>query len=509
MGPKRVKLIAGALLLAGAIAAWPAPSLASPTDEPITVPAQDPGERLVSEFYNDLFDGRYSEALAVTDKLQVDPDNKKGQAVLATFRASALFGLKRDKEARQLMDRAEQLVPGWPEPSKTMFISGLITKRFDISADMIDQLIAKSPQTVLEIDLDSVFDLLRNQPKGEDRRNDDRRVNLARIGFGGDRAGDYFAARAVRILVKRGDTAGAAQLLGRIDDPQLIENMLIQKRFSALWPQLTKAAGPHLSNVRASSIASAESAFAAKPEDHEALQGYINALRHGGRVPDAIALRAKLPDTSGAMSSADEQMGWAVNSVALALHQAGRNADADALFALLNDSPMANGGWRVSMIINRLELLVQDGKFEQAAGLLDATEAFTKDHGSPYAKQLVRRLRYCTLSSLGKKAEASQLLPDMLAHADDAIEATVDGLLCGGEIDKAEQVAVQGLNDKDSDKREDFEADFVRALQPVPLTADDPSQWQGHWIELKRRPAIAAAYARLGRDMPADLLPPK
>src|SRR5205085_174392 len=86
---------------------------------------------------------------------------------------------------------------------------------------------------------------------------------------------------------------------------------------------------------------------------------------------------AARPDSSAAMSSADEQMGWAVNNVALAMHQAGRGADADALFALLNEAPAENAGWRVSMIINRLELLVSDGKFDEAARLLDTTEAFT------------------------------------------------------------------------------------------------------------------------------------
>lgn len=506
MKPQRVGLIA---FMFASAAALSAPSVASPTNEPIAVTEQNPAERLIGEYFDHLYALRYAEALAVADQIPVDPDNAKGQAYIAGLRASALIGLKRDKDAHQQMDRAEQLAPGWAEPSRMVFIAGLIAKRFDISADMIDRLIAKGPETLSDLDADDVSFFLRNEPKGEDRRNDDRRVNLARAGFGGDSDGDYFAARAVRILLKRGDTAGAAQLLGRIDDPMSIEDMLIQNRYSALWSQLAKMAGPHLANVRASSMASAERAFTAKPDDHDLLQSYANALRHGGRLQDAIALRSRLPDSSAAMSSADEQMGWAVNNVALAMHQAGRGADADALFALLNEAPAENAGWRVSMIINRLELLVSDGKFDEAARLLDTTEAFTKDHGSPYAQQLVRRLRYCTLSSLRKKAEAAQILPDMLAHSDDAIQATVDGLLCAGDLDKAEQLTLQGLSHKDSDKREGFESDFVRALQPVPLTSDDPSVWANAARALRKRPAIAAAYAKLGRDMPADLLPPK
>jgi hypothetical protein len=159
------------------------------------------------------------------------------------------------------------------------------------------------------------------------------------------------------------------------------------------------------------------------------------------------------------------------------------------------------------MIINRLEMLVTGGKFEKAATLIDATELSAKNDGNAYAQQLVRRLRYCILSSLGKKEDAAAILPDVLKHADDALQPTVDGLLCGGETDKAEQLVLQALSTADKDKREKFEELFVRALQPVLLTDDDPSVWQGRWAALRKRPAIAREYQRLGRDMPAELLP--
>ena len=159
------------------------------------------------------------------------------------------------------------------------------------------------------------------------------------------------------------------------------------------------------------------------------------------------------------------------------------------------------------MIINRLEMVVTSGKFDRAAALLDAAEFSARNDGNPYAQQLVRRLRFCTLSSLGKKDAAAKLLPDVLAHADDALEPTVEGLLCAGEIDKAEQLWLKALNDKDESKRQSFEEDFVHELQPAQLTDDEPYFWWNSWKSLRQRPAIAAAYERLGRDLPTDLLP--
>ncbi len=73
--------------------------------------------------------------------------------------------------------------------------------------------------------------------------------------------------------------------------------------------------------------------------------------------------------------------------------------------------------------------------------------------------------------------------------------------MCAGEIDKAEKLAL-ALLEKDA-----FHEDFIRLLQAQPPTSDDPSDWQGGWTTLRQRPAIAAAFDRLGRDMPKHLLP--
>ena len=164
---------------------------------------------------------------------------------------------------------------------------------------------------------------------------------------------------------------------------------------------------------------------------------------------------------------------------------------------MLNDAPMENDNWRVSMLINRLELLVGDGKFDQALSLMERT---AKAPGSPYAEQLVRRLRFCTLGRLGRKDEMAKLRVDLMSHAKDAPGATIDGLLCVSDVDAAEKLALESL------KNDSFHEDFVRQLQAKPLTSDDPSVWAGAWRSLRQRPAIVAEFNRLGRDLPAALL---
>jgi tetratricopeptide (TPR) repeat protein len=357
---------------------------------------------------------------------------------------------------------------------------------------------------VREIDPQLLGFFLRKEPEGEARRNEDRRIALAQLGYGmNDGTGEWIAADAVGFLVKRGDLGPAAELVRYISDPRAVEDMLIQRRYSGLWPQLEEIAGPHLEAVRKAHVATARRHYA-QDTNAEGLQHLANALRQAGMLDEAIALRSKLPDTADRWSSADEMTGWAANNIAYALHEAGRPDDADRLFAMLNEAPMPKEYWRVSMKINRLELLVLDGKFDKALALVEPT---AKVDGSPYADQLVRRLRYCTLARLDRPEEAAKYLPDLLAHVDDAPGPTIDGLLCAGLIDRAEEVALTALKNPDEKRRVSFEADFVRQLQRHRLTSDDPSLWQERWQDLRRRPRIASEFDRLGRDMPEAILP--
>lgn len=463
-------------------------------------------EALFDQYFEQLYAARFDEALKSAGKIKLDDDNRQGRAILNTMKAAALIGLKRDAEAQRLFAEAEKLAPHSAALSRIAFDTTLATERFEIAAVYFDQMIARSPDLVREMRPEAVWHFLRNEPKDQKRRNDDRRVALAQLGYGGE-DGDFLAGRAIEILVARGDTAGAHDLLRYIDDPRTVEDMLIQKRLQSIWPMLEERAGARLEKVRATSARAAEAAYEANPNSSEKLHELVNALRHAGRYADAIALRSKLPAAREAMAEADEHMGWAVNNIALALHESKRAGEADRLFALLNEAPMktGEGRWRVSMIINRIELLVADGKFDQAQTLMQATEASAAKDGNPYAQQLVRRLKFCTLSGLGRKDEAAKIFPQMMAHAKDALHATVDGLICAGELDKAEQLLLEALRGEDSD---DFQRQFVRSLQARPLTSDDPSIWHDRWAALRQRPAIAAEFNRLGRDMPEQYLPP-
>ena len=388
----------------GSPAAASIQSATSPSSAATSGAGPDSREKLLSDYTSAMFDHRYDQALRSLDEIKVDSGNRNGRALLDAMRASAMLGLRRRAEADKLIAEAEQLAPDMPEPSSILLLGGLVTENIDIAADSLDRLIARFPDVVRELDWEQVRYLLQKEPKGQERGNEDRRIALARLGFGGDsERGHSMADNGVHLLVKRGDMSGAAELLPYVKEPDMLEDMLIQKRFAPLWPRVEQLAGPHLDTVRAASIGSARKIYDANPDDPEAAQNLVNALRHAGRYDDAIALGSSLPKTSEEMAKVGEQTGWLVNNVAFALFEAGRADEADRLFALLNEASVTDGKWRVSMKINRLELLVLGGEFARALPLLDLAEDSAKNEGSPYARQLVRRLKYCTYIRTGHR----------------------------------------------------------------------------------------------------------
>lgn len=490
----------GALIAIAAAQNVPAPVRASASL------AQQPEEKtpdineLIEEYLEHLDRRRFEDALVTAGQISPDKLNRQGVAIVSAMRAGALLGLKKDEESLRLFRQADSDAPNVEFISTVQFIAGAMANKPEVALEALDRMIGRFPDAVRSLDRITVYYVLRREPKDQQKRNDDRTIGLAQLGFDGDE-GDSLTFEAVEILLKRGDIAGATDLLQYIDEPQLIKDLLVRKRFAALWPAVEARAGPHLENVRNSSTSKARIAYDAEPADTQKLHFLVYALRHAGRLDEAIALSSKLPATSEAMAAADEQMGFAVNHVALSLYSAGRPDEADQLFALLNNAPMTSGRWRVSTKINRLMLLVGAGKVAQALPLLDDTEASARDDGNDYARQLVRAFKYCTMSGLGKTDEAAKLLPELMNHAEDARSATIDGLVCAGKVDEAEKFALVSL------ANDDFESSFVGQLQSNRFKSDNPSVWEKGWKALRQRPAIAKEFERLGRDMPEAFRP--
>jgi tetratricopeptide (TPR) repeat protein len=477
---------------------WMAAALA-PTillaQSPPPVVAEASDENIFADYDKFLWARQFDQALDAAKRLP--SATADDEAVAKGLQAAALLGLKRDDEAMGLLEQVEKLAPLNPYPSFNLVNGAVFANRPDIAVGALDRMIARYPDVVRDIKFDLIHYILESTEKTDRERSDDRRIALARLGYGGDTStGDFFAQRAVEILARRGDMAGAAELVQYIDDPGRVEIFLIDRRYEALWPGLDKRVWPGMTNIKESSVKTAQEAYAADPENDDNLQLLIEAYREADRYDELLALRPKLPSTREEMAVASENMGWAVNHFATALHELGREEEADQLMAMLTEVPREGAGWRVGMIINRLENLVQDNKLDKALAVMTMTEQSAAKDGNDYARQLVRRLKYCTLIGLNRRADADQILPVVLSHAADTYTATVEALMCGGLVDQAEAMTLEAMKDDKS------RTNLLFALQKPKLKSSDPSIWRKRWIDLRAKPRIAAEFDRLGRDLP-------
>lgn len=453
---------------------------------------------VVDQTIDKIFDGKAADALRTIDGLLVEVDDREAKGYLMALRGLALLALKKPTEARAAFDEGTKLAPQSPAVARLRFIGGLYFDAREEASLGLDRLIAAFPDVVHELSEEDVWGYLSMKEGKGLKAVDDQRIGLAQIGFGGN-SGDYLAVRAIELLIKRGQIAEAKALVPHIDDRSALEEALIQKKFAPVWQAIESHAGPRMTRVEDEAVRLARIDFDEKPDDPKKLNVLISALREARRYQEAIDVGSKFAVSPLEMAKVDEQGGWVVNGHAMSLYRAKRFAEGDARFAALNAAH--DEYWIVSTKINRLGALVKTGRYSEANRLIAVTEESAKNQGTDYARQLVRRLKLCIFHHIGRTAEARALLAEVKTKAPDAPAATVEGLLCIGDIDAAEKVVLETLSGDDG------HAPMLLDLQRHPLGSGDPSEWRKSWQVLRDRPAVSAAFDKVGRDLPDAMYP--
>lgn len=436
------------------------------------------------------------------DKLATNPAEHGGAALL---RGTALYVLGRVAEGDAAFDAAERLLPDEPHIAEVRFSLTCAIGDLPRATAALDHLLSAFPDVARGESTDLIFRFLHAlRQTGKADEADRLTVALARIGYGGDDVAtrDEMAKSAATIALKAGDSDTARTLATRVTAPGTLIALLTDRRFEALWDPIAAQAGPHLERARALAVADAERNFAATPT-MAARRALIAIDRQTRRYAQADRLGAEVGADAASLAALDEVGGWVVNDHALTLHSLGRRDGAEARFAALLALPIAERPWLISMLINRLELLVRDKRYAEALPHLDAADRAAASYGSGYARQLLRRLRVCTLAGLGRKAEAEAALTDTLSHAADAPGPTIDALLCTGRDDEAATRLAALLAD------DEHREDAIDAVQPPDTRVEeDPSLWTEGYTRIASRPVVAAALAKVGRVLPEALRPP-
>ena len=493
----------GLMLLAAVSAAGTSPLYAAPAYA--ALPVADAYDDLAADFAKvdaDVQAGRFQEALKRIDrilkgKLAKEPEQR---ATFLSMRAILLAGLDRRAEAEAALTEAESLDAGAEIVVGTRFNVAVMVQDLDRATTALRGLATRYPQVLRTFDSESVLWPVRATYQLKRVSESDRiALMLVRADYAADEPDtrNWLNVAAIRALMAADELGPAAAIALSLGNASSVMAVLTERRYARLWEPVEAQLTPGLANVHTRAIEAAERVATASPDSAAARLGLFSAYEGAGRIADADALGAKVGATREAMAALDEQDGWLVNNYAQLLRDRGRGAEAEARFAAMRAIRIEEKPWLINMIINRLGDVVQAGNWKQALALDTEAGALAADYGSPYAQQLVRALSLCARHRGQPGGDIAALLAAVKAKADDAPLATLDALICLGQLDAAETIWI------DAFQSDQWREQAIERMQPAAARQpENATVWDEGRDQLRARPAVQAAFAKVGRVLP-------
>ncbi|PVM92378.1 hypothetical protein DDF62_04310 [Caulobacter radicis] len=309
-----------------------------------------------------------------------------------------------------------------------------------------------------------------------------------------------WALREAKVAADAGDMTLASAALSRATDPYVMMTVYQDRRFERLWPEMEAAGRFDWRAREAARLVGVDERIAREPRRLELVVERIQILRTLQRYDEARAVGADYVERMKrrkAFDDQDEQKAWVLYAYASALGDLGQTAPAETALA-----DGARGPDKISQNVNRAAMLLTLNRPAEALAALDRIPA---DYGSPYGRMVTASNRLCALALLDRRPEAEAQLARLLPDWRDAPGAAVEGLACLQRDDEAAALLVRWL--EDPALRDGALAGF-RTGRPSPgaqaVAAKAPAYLRRQ-SELKQRPEVQAALARVGRPLAYDL----
>jgi len=456
----------------------------------------------------DLEAGRFVPALKRLDRILKSRTAQQPElrAVLLAMRAVLLGGLDRRAEAEAAMAEAETLGPGLEIVPITRLSIAVMLQDIDRAVAAIRKLAAEHPKAMADMDTDTGLWAIRALNERKRSAEADRvALVLVRTDFAVNNLDtrSWLEVSAIRALMAAGDNGPAAAIALSLENAPALVTLLTDRRYAPLWEPVEAQLKPGLSNIHARAIEAAERFAAASPNSPQARLSQFTAYMEAGRIAEAEALAAKTGATAEAMAALDEQGGWLVNNHALLLRDLGKGTEAEARFAAMRAITIGDKPWLINMVINRLSDLVQSGNWTRALALDTEAGTLAAEYGSPYAQQLVRTYSLCARHRGQSGGDTTALLATVKDKSADAPLATMDAMICIGQLDAAETLLVEALGS------EQWRDSAIETMQPAAARAvpANPTVWDQGRETLEKRPAVQAAFGKVGRILPERFWP--
>jgi len=420
-------------------------------------------------------------------------------------RAMVLGALDRHAEAVVAVEEAIRLMPDYAGPLLTAAQIYLYSNNPELASDALIRASEIDPQDVRRAgDYEAIGLLNRLDAIRDHKRARLLADRLLAIGWTGSGvvSRSQLAFRVIRQAMSEGDVARARLLLPSLLQPGASYQLLADRSYSAIWPDLEKEGGPNLSGRWSLYMAEARKRWLANGELERGVD-YASALQSAGDLDTLIA--EFLPRFDKPL---DPQRDWPLLFIAPKLVNAlmtlGRTDDALGVYKHASQAwPIGSSANALNIYANEANALLYADRPAEALARIDA--AIADSHRWPGEVNVdaiggMHQTRACALHALGRDKEAavSASVAAQVGHVTQRAELA----LCMDKPAEAEAALLKAF----ADPEERTEA--IGLMQPdntpVIPTANGRKR-RASLDALRANPRLLAALAPVGRILPFAL----
>lgn len=364
--------------------------------------------------------------------------------------------------------------------------------------------IRADPQPLAYYDQAAMDSILRQL--AYERLNGVRAELLAELGKAGygrdDPAWTSTQARdTLDALLASGDRAGAVRMLPLILVPRIGLELLVDRRYQPIWPDIEGWAGGNLVTQRDAYVTAAKAAFDVDPTLARR-RNYAVALQAAGRTSEAQALlAAALADQSKWDETRYDIIMIAIRLSGM-LEAEGRIDEALRVLRRLKAvTPAAKFAMAANLMPNEARLLIAAGRQAEALKLLDAETPPASRLENRAALGFFTALRICALRGLNREAEAQQLTLQLTRDSGTNVTARQIASGCNRDAADRNQRWIETINDPT--RRSEGLLAFLR-MKRMPGRSDTFGDENFIGGPLRIDAANEALFNRLGRNLPAS-----
>jgi tetratricopeptide (TPR) repeat protein len=476
-------------------------------DAAVVAPYQDRIVK-VGELFQKNDEASRTEALTLLNAMSSEVKRpSKVAGVIDGFTGAALAAAHRYPAAKAALESMIGQYQGSFALMQLLATLQLEDREFTATAGTLEVMAAQQPDAMKSFDEDMIRQVLGAlRTDGADSAEtaaDDLTIALAKSGWQESPitdSGESIRSLAIKYLLWRGMADDARQLYAVAPVPaETAAELAIDKRDSALWPDLEDAVRDHFHAMVQQQAARSGEALAKSPGDLKLITRHMRDLRRAGRPDEAIAAAKDAAADRARIEAAGNDGFWLINEYAYALEAAGRPDEAVAQFDWLLSLDIKRNPSLVSQAINRALML---NKLDRPA---DALAALTVLDGEPnlaskYGNMWIWSGIVCAARSLDKPDVEDAAFKKMEQEASANQAAMAQALACRSDIDGLEQLMLKRFDDPR--EREAMLTNYVKT--PDELRYKFTRQIYDTYHKALAAPALQAKLKQYGRAVQFD-----